>query len=159
MAHPEGALRQEIKQNRPFPSRLQEAVLGILKTAADLRWQIAQVLKDSGLSMEQYNVLRILRGAGQDGLPTLEVAERMIERSPAITRMIDKLEVKGLVRRLRCHRDRRRVYCVITDAGLALLAPLDAPVESLSASMVGHLDATEIESVISILDRLRAGLR
>lgn len=159
MAQQEGTLRTEIKQQRPFASRGQEAALGILKTADELRWRMGQLLKESGLSLEQYNVLRILRGAGQTGLPTLEVADRMIERSPAITRLLDKLEAKALVKRLRCTRDRRLVYCVITDQGNAALAPLDQAVESLTDRVMSGLDGNELDALIATLDRLRASSR
>lgn len=159
MAQQEGTLRTEIKQNRPFASRRQEAALGILKTADELRWRMGQLLKESRLSLEQYNVLRILRGAGPNGLPTLEVADRMIERSPAITRLLDKLEAKGLAKRLRCTRDRRLVYCVITHQGSAALAPLDHAVESLTDRIMTGLDGPELDVLISALDRLRANSR
>jgi DNA-binding MarR family transcriptional regulator len=152
----EGTLRRQIKQNRPFRSRGEEGALVILKTADELRWRIAQTLKGSGLSMEQYNALRILRGAGPQGLPTLEVAERMIERSPAITRLLDKLEAKGLAKRLRCDRDRRRVYCVITDEGLDTLAALDGPTAASTEEFIGALAPDELDHLIATLDQLRS---
>ncbi len=93
------ALAREIQQKRPFQSARQEAALGLLKTVDVLRLHISRVLEPFGVTDQQYNVLRILRGAGQDGLPTLEIAERMIERAPGITRLIDRLETKGLVSR------------------------------------------------------------
>jgi len=129
----------------------------LLKTSDDLRWRISQVLKDAGFSQEQYNVLRILRGAGSEGLPTLEIADRMIERSPAITRLLDKLETKKLIRRKRCSKDRRIVYCYITEAGLAALIPLDQPTKQLTDELMGVLSAPDLEQLIDSLDRLRGG--
>ncbi len=111
-------LQQEIRQTKPFASLQEEAVLSVLKTADVLRRRIAKALESTGLSNEQYNVLRILRGAGKAGLPTLDVASRMIEQAPAITRLMDKLEAKKLVHRVRCKEDRRQVLCYITEEDL-----------------------------------------
>ncbi len=153
----EGSLRGEIKQTRPFDSRLQEALLGILKTADELRWGLGQILKDSGsgLSLEQYNVLRILRGAGGQGLPTLDIADRMVERSPAITRLLDKLETKGFILRERSAKDRRQVYCAITGAGLALIARLDGPISAYHHELLGIIGEEDLDGLISGLDRIR----
>jgi DNA-binding MarR family transcriptional regulator len=148
-------LQVEIKQTRPFASRTQEAFLGILKTADILRRQSISVLTPTGLSHEQYNILRILRGAGKDGLPTLEVASRLIEQSPAITRTLDKLESKGLIRRERCEQDRRQVLCYILPAGLELLAKLDRPITEADARGLVHLSERELEQLIGLLDRVR----
>src|SRR6266576_2721240 len=112
-----------------FRSREQEAALGLLRTADAVKRSLAQVIEPHGITAQQYNVLRILRGAGADGLPTLEIADRMIEQTPGITRLIDRLESKKLVWRERSSTDRRCVYCRITAAGIALLARLDGPVQ------------------------------
>jgi DNA-binding MarR family transcriptional regulator len=99
-----------------------------LMRAADLaRRQMNAVVEPHGLTLQQYNVLRILRGAGADGVPTLEVAHRMIEQTPGITRLLDRLERKELIRRQRCPKDRRQHLCWITPKGLALLQKMDAP--------------------------------
>src|SRR5690349_21582673 len=116
----ESQLREEIRQNKPFRSRQQEALLGLLRTAALIKRRDARLVEAHGISPEQYNVLRILRGAGPEGLPVLDIAGRMIEPSPAITRLLDKLENKRLVQRVRCPEDRRQVLCTITTAGLDL---------------------------------------
>ncbi|MFP5247340.1 MAG: MarR family winged helix-turn-helix transcriptional regulator, partial [Thermoanaerobaculia bacterium] len=115
-------LRDELKQTRPFVTRTQEAALALLRTADLVRRSIGAVVEPEGITMQQYNVLRILRGAGEKGLPTLEIAERMVEQTPGITRLIDRLETKQLVGRERCPTDRRQVFCRITKEGLALLA-------------------------------------
>lgn len=109
--------------------------------------------------MQQYNVLRILRGAGSDGLPTLTIAERMIERTPGITRLIDRLDGKRLVRRERGSEDRRQVVCQISEQGLALLADVDGVIETFEEETLSMLSEAEQETLIGLLDRVRAGIR
>jgi DNA-binding MarR family transcriptional regulator len=145
----------ELKQNKPFPSRAQEAAVSLLRTADVLRRLIGAVVEPNGITVQQYNVLRILRGAGERGLPTLEIAERMIESTPGITRLIDRLETKKLVARERCLTDRRQVFCLITTAGLALLTTLDAPILQATNTALGILKKTELTSLIDLLDRTR----
>ena len=116
-------IQQEIKQSRPFKSRSQEAAIALMRTADLVRRSVGGIVEPFDLTPQQYNVLRILRGAGEEGLPTLEIAERMIEQTPGITRLIDRLETKHLVSRERCKTDRRRVWCRITRDGLGLLEP------------------------------------
>src|SRR5436309_3752966 len=111
-----------------FRSREQEATLGLLRTADAMKRSLAQVIEPHGITAQQYNVLRILRGAGPTGLPTLTIGERMIEQTPGVTRLVDRLEKKGLVERKPCPKDRRRVFCQITAKGLDLLSSLDEPV-------------------------------
>lgn len=152
------SLQRELKQSRPFHSTRQEALLSILRTAALMRHRLASNMEPHGLSPEQYNVLRILRGAGERGLPTLEVAARLIEPTPAITRLLDKLEGKKLVRRRRCSEDRRQVLCWITTAGLALLERLDAPSLESEDRLLGMLSEEELRQLISLLERVRAPL-
>lgn len=103
-------------------------VLSILEAADRARRQFHQILEPWGLTLQQYNVLRILRGAGEDGLATLEVGERMIEKTPGVTRLLDRLENKGWVHRNRSQDDRRLVLCRLAKTGLALLAELDEPI-------------------------------
>ena len=148
-------LQQEIKQTKPFRSLQQEAALALLKTADLVRRQVAKVIAPHNLSLEQYNVLRILRDAGNAGMATLEVSSRMIEQTPAITRLLDKLEAKNLVRRERCPEDRRQVLCYITSAGLHLLAGLDDAVESANQRLFTRLGSAEVKNLISLLERLR----
>src|SRR5881275_3603411 len=104
---------KELKQTRPFVSPAQEATVALLRTADVVNRLVDLVIEREGITGQQYNVLRILRGAGEQGLPTLDIAERMIEETPGITRLIDRLEAKKLVTRERCNVDRRRVYCRI----------------------------------------------
>src|SRR3984893_16850032 len=97
-----------------------------MRTTDLVRRQIAAFVEPHGITLQQFNVLRILRGAGADGLPTLEVAERMVEQKPGVTRLLDRMEAKELVRRQRCPKDRRQHLCWITPRGLAVLQKIDA---------------------------------
>jgi DNA-binding MarR family transcriptional regulator len=108
------------------------------------------------VTLQQYNVLRILRGAGTDGLPTLDIATRMIERSPGITRLLDRLEARRLVRRVRCPEDRRQVLCYATAQALRLLADLDAPMAKGAGRFLAPLDRTRSLELIGLLDAIRA---
>ena len=150
------SIRSEIKQARPFPSPHQEAVVALIRTAELFRRLVTDVVEPLGITSQQYNVLRILRGAGTDGLPTLEIAERMIEQTPGITRLIDRLEAKKLVARERSAADRRCVYCRITRAGLDLLERLDAPVQGASGGSLDSLTKRELAQLVALLDRARA---
>jgi DNA-binding MarR family transcriptional regulator len=148
-------IRDDIRQTRPFPSPAQEALVALLRTADVIGRFVDTVVEESGLTGQQYNVLRILRGAGEAGLPTLDIAERMIEETPGITRLIDRLEAKELVTRERCATDRRQVFCRIAPAGLALLAALDAPVKDVAGHALGGLKRAEVAQLIDLLDRTR----
>ena len=152
------SLREEIRQTKPFESAAQEAILGLYRTSDMLQRRFAQLVEPHGISLQQYNVLRILRGAGADGTPTLDIAERMVEKTPGITRLLDKLENKRLVRRKRCPEDRRQVLCWITDAGLRLLADLDEPLADSGRQAMRSLAGMQIRELISILEQVRQGL-
>src|SRR5271154_2770357 len=132
MPRPPTTTAEAISQSRPFRNARHEAAVCLLIATEAVRQRMIDFLagpaKDQ-VTMQQYNVLRILRGAGAAGLPTLTIAERMMEKPPGIPLMIDRLLAKGLVARQRCSEDRRQVIVHISKAGLALLAELDAPVE------------------------------
>jgi DNA-binding MarR family transcriptional regulator len=136
-------------------------VLDLLRTADVVRRFLAGVVEPEDITLQQFNVLRILRGAERArppvGLPTLEIAERMVERAPGITRLLDRLEAKGLVARRRCPEDRRQVLCRITPAGLTLLARLDRPMDRADADCLGMLTAPERRTLASILAAIREG--
>ncbi|MFA6958793.1 MAG: MarR family transcriptional regulator [Thermoanaerobaculia bacterium] len=149
-------IQAELKQKKPFRSAAQEASLALLRTTDVLRRRFSDVTAGSDLTMQQYNVLRILRGAGPDGLPTLEIGVRMIEQAPGVTRLLDRLEAKQLVLRVRCLSDRRQVFCHITDAGLALLAALDGPVNEADEAAMSSLTKAETKTLIELLDKIRA---
>lgn len=148
-------IRDEIKQTRPFPSLSAEAVVALLRTADMVRRSVASVVEPAGITPQQYNVLRILRGAGESGLPTLEIAQRMIEETPGITRLLDRLESKVLVTRERCDKDRRRVWCRITPQGLELLRQLDAPLRKADQAALQSLGNHDLEQLIELLDKAR----
>ena len=154
-----GTLQDEIQQVQPFRSRSQEAVLGILRTADLLRRVISKIVEPWGITHQQYNVMRILRGAGDEGIPTLTIAQRMVERTPGITRLIDRLESKGWVERTRCPDDRRQVVCRISRMGLELLDELDGPIDAFDDTGLAMLDLDDQENLIELLDRVREGLR
>jgi DNA-binding MarR family transcriptional regulator len=150
-------LQSEILQQKPFDSLEQEALLNVLRTADVLIQRIAAVLKPFKLSHSQYNVLRILRGAGPDGLACQEVAERMISRDPDITRLLDRLEVRGLVTRMRDQKDRRVVRVRITPEGLRLLEALDQPIAEVDRQPLRHLGEQRLRTLIKLLELARVG--
>jgi len=150
-------LQAELKQKVPFSSREQEAYLSLLRTTDALQSSVEARLKEFGLTGTQYNALRILRGAGADGLPCSEVGERMITRDPDITRLLDRLQKRGLVERIRCKRDRRVVYGKITAAGLKLLRELDEPLEKHGREMLRHVGQAKLKQLIELLEKVRDG--
>ena len=150
------ALQREIKQRRPFGTRAQEATVALLRTADVVRRRLTQTVDPHGVTLQQYNVLRILKGAAPDPLPTLEIAARMIEAQPGITRLLDRLDAKGLVRRERCADDRRQVHCWITEEGLDLLADLDPVVDEADRAAVGALSAAQVEQLLRLLEVVRS---
>ncbi len=149
-----GTIGRTIQQTKPFQSTSQEAVLGLLIVVDRLRRRFSAVMEGHGLTQQQYNVLRILRGAGAEGLPTLTIAERMVEQTPGITRLIDRLEAKDFVRRERCPEDRRLVRCHITRPGLQLLGKLDGAVDAIEASRLEMLSPQEQRQLVHLLERI-----
>jgi DNA-binding MarR family transcriptional regulator len=129
----------------------------LIRTADLVRRVVGRVLEPYDITVQQYNVLRILRGAGEQGLPTLEIGLRMVEHAPGVTRLLDRLETKGLVRRQRCPEDRRQVLCWLTPAGAELVEKLDEPVDSADAEAVAMLGPEDQERLLRLLDAVRAG--
>ncbi len=152
-------LRAEIGQRKPFHSMKAEVAVSILRTAALLERHFAQVVAQSDVTVQQYNVLRILRGAGSEGLPTLVIRDRMIHEAPGITRLLDKLEKAGLARRERASPDRRQVFCYITQRGLDVLAKLDEDMKRADETAVGNLSEDEQRQLLKLLEGVRAGQR
>jgi DNA-binding MarR family transcriptional regulator len=150
-----GTIRDEIKQTRPFANPSDEAVVTLLATADRLRAGLSAVLEPHGITFQQYNVLRILRGAGQAGLPTLEISARMIEHNPGITRLLDRLEAKALVRRERCPDDRRQVLCYATPLALGVLDATDGLLEHAAADALSRLDRDQVAQLVRLLDSIR----
>jgi MarR family transcriptional regulator, organic hydroperoxide resistance regulator len=148
-------LQQTIRQTRPFRSLGHEATVALLRTASVVSRRFSSAIEPFGITGQQYNVLRILRGVHPEPLPVLEIAERMVEATPGITGLLDRLETKGLVERKRCTEDRRQVHCYATEAGLALLKQVDPVVNGLEDDLVSLLSDDETEQLTSLLGRLR----
>jgi DNA-binding MarR family transcriptional regulator len=149
-----GSIQSEIKQSKPLTPE-QEVLLTVQRTADSFQRRVVEVLKPHGISGTQYNVLRILRGAGRDGLPCGAIAERMVTRDPDITRLLDRLDRMGFIIRERGQRDRRVVTTTITDAGLKLLKQLDKPVQEVGSALVRNLSKTQMQQLVELLDLAR----
>jgi DNA-binding MarR family transcriptional regulator len=146
------------KDKRPgIPSSEEAAFLDLLRTTDMLSRGLVTILRPEDLTSTQYNVLRILRGA-PEGLPCGEIAKRMITRDPDITRLLDRLEKRGLISRSREARDRRTVMARITSAGLKLLARLDEPVQEAHRKQLGHLDRGHLRLLTELLREARSQL-
>jgi DNA-binding MarR family transcriptional regulator len=133
------------------PPHTKAAVIAILRAADVLRRRGTALLEPYGITVQQFNVLRILRGARPEGLCTLTITKRMIEQTPGITRLIDRLVAKHLVVRERSEEDRRQVWCRITPEGLRLLARLDRPVADLDRAVVAGLPRADQEHLAELL--------
>ena len=155
---PSADVHRELLQTRPFRSESQEASIALLRTASVVGRHAARVVEPHGLSLAQYNVLRILRGAGDEGLPTLAIRDRMIEEGSTVTRLLDKLEAASLVSRSRCRPDRRQVLCTITESGLALLAQLDPQIDAANDAAMAALTPERRRLLIELLADIRLGL-
>ena len=158
MPRPPTTTAEAIGQRRPFRHLRHEAAVSLLIATEAVHRRMVDFMAGPGkdqVTIQQYNVLRILRGAGPEGLPTLTIIERMVEKTPGITLMIDRLVAKGLVERTRCTEDRRQVIVRIAQPGLDLLASLDAPVDALNQQMMNCLDDDELRQLIALLTRLR----
>lgn len=151
------SVQQEIQQTRPFRSRTQEATIALLRTASVVSRRYARLVEPQGLSLAQYNVLRILRGAGSDGLPTLAIRDRMIDEGSTVTRLLDKLEQAALVTRDRSRPDRRQVLCRITPHGEALLAQLDPAMDAADTEVMSVLAPEQLADFIELLASVRTG--
>ena len=149
------AVQSEIRQSRPFRSTAQEATVALLRTASVVGRALGRVIEPWGLSLAQYNALRIIRGAGTGGIPTLAIRERMIEEGTTITRILDKLEDAEYIRRERSTPDRRQVMCFPTAAGRKLLDEIDPLVDAADEEAVAALSARQLEQFIELLDIVR----
>jgi DNA-binding MarR family transcriptional regulator len=152
-----GRVRREIRKQKPLRRVEDEAFVSLQRTADALMQGVAAALKPAGLSPAQYNVLRILRGAGPDGLACREIGERMITKDPDITRLLDRLEERGLVARSRDRADRRVITTRITDKGQRILEDLDKAIEELHVKQLGHLGEQRLRSLLDLLEAARTG--
>jgi DNA-binding MarR family transcriptional regulator len=154
----ESTVRERTGKARGFRSVAQEAVISLFRTANLLEARFASHLEPFDLTPPQYNVLRILRGAGEP-LPTMEISDRMVHRTPGITRLIDRLEEAGLLRRERSSQDRRQVFCIITEAGLKLLRQLDDSVDVLDESFLAGLTRAQQKTFLETLELIQTKLK
>ena len=148
-------LRDEIRQRRPFSSPAEEAFLNLLRTAFTLERRHAAFLAPFGLTPTQYNALRLLAGAHPDPLPCRQIGLRMVTPVPDVTRLVDRMERKGLVRRRRAADDRRVVAIALTPAGRRLLAAIEAPLATWLETRLGPLGEADLERLSRLLERLR----
>lgn len=147
-------LQKELKKTRPFDLLEQEAYLNVLRTAQELNSGFERLFKPFNLSLTQYNVLRILRGVGEP-LPSGQIAERLVTRDPDITRLLDRLEKRGLITRQRGESDRRVVLATITEQGQAMLTQLDQPVLDLHQAQLKHFGEERLHRFIELLELAR----
>ena len=131
-----------------------DAAIALLKAADSVRRSAARVVEPYGVTLQQYNVLRILEGAEQDGLPTLEVAARLIEETPGVTRLMDRLEAKAFIRRQRCPQDRRQHLCWLTRDGAQLLGKLTPAIAAAFARTFGRLDPRQRQRLTMLLSSI-----
>lgn len=148
-------LQDELKQKKPFDHPEEELFLNIIRTADQISRGPATLLKSQDLSTAQYNVLRILRGAEPAGLPCGEISSRMVTRDPDITRLLDRMEARNLVKRQRATNDRRVITARITPEGLETLTRLDRPLLNVVQKHFSFMSKPELEVMIQALERIR----
>ena len=154
-----GRLQREIRQTKAIRLLEEEAALNVVRTADAVMMAVGEVLKPHLLSATQYNVLRILRGAGEDGASCKDIGSRMVARHPDITRLMDRLEQRGLVTRDRAKEDRRVVTHRLTKAGVELVNELDRPIEAAHKRTMGHMKAEKLRELVGLLEEVRAGIQ
>ncbi len=149
-------LQRELKQAKPFSGIEEEVILNVARTAEYFGSRLAEVLKSADLTPTQYNALRILRGAGADGLTCGDIGERMVTKDSDVTRLLDRLERRALIRRERPETNRRIVLTAITADGLRLLAELDAPLEEAQRKLLAHMGKQKLKDLKDLLEACRA---
>ena len=152
------SLATALKQNRPFVSLEQEVYLSILRTASELTYAVDQFFRPFDITPSQYNVLRILRGAGADGLCRNEISERMVTATPDMTRLLDRMEKAGWVTRERAEEDRRQVSTHITKPGMELLARLETPIRDFVTRLFAGAAVSDLKTVVKVNDQIRTRL-
>jgi DNA-binding MarR family transcriptional regulator len=151
-------LQEEIKQTRPFGSIEEEALLNIRRTSDRLQYHGQQLFKPHGITPTQYNVLRILRGAGDGGLRCSDIGERLVSSDPDITRLLGRLQIQKLIKRKRNPKDRRVIYATVTAQGLNLLKELDPIVSESTRQVFRHMDKEKLQTLISLLEEARQAI-
>jgi DNA-binding MarR family transcriptional regulator len=153
------SIKQLLKQERPFASPEQEAMLAVRMVAARILGPWERFLKaEADLTASQYNVLRILRGSHPKALTAGEIGERSIARDPDITRLVDRLDARGLVKRARSEQDRRVVEVKITDKGLELLRALDPHAQRMPGALIGHVGPRKLRQLAELLSEVLDGM-
>lgn len=150
-----GELQSQLKQSKPFHSPEEQLFVNLLRTARLLLDDFDRLLRGRELTQPQYNILRILRGAGAAGLPSGEIGERMVGRDPDVTRLLDRMEDRGLVVRTRSALDRRVVTTQLTADGLQTVNELDEPLLAMHSRQLGHLTPEEMAELNTLLERAR----
>jgi DNA-binding MarR family transcriptional regulator len=153
-----GRIQAELRQSKPIASLEEEAFLNIVRTADVINLALEDTLEPYGISATQYNVLRILRGAGSAGTCCREIGERMITRDPDVTRLVDRLEKRKLVSRNRAKEDRRYITVRLTAAGLQMVNELDPLINQMHRKLVGILEKRQLETTIEVLEQIRSVL-
>jgi MarR family transcriptional regulator, organic hydroperoxide resistance regulator len=149
-------LSNKMKQPRPVAVACQDTpFLDILKTADGIHKRYSEVMEPFGITFQQYNVLKIVRVAGTNGIPTTDIADSMIESSPGLTRLIDCLETKNLVERVRSNQDRRVVTCHVTKAGATLLEKMEASVKKAEGSLMKTMTSEQLTTLKTLLSEVR----
>ena len=148
-------LQEEIKQTRPFATIEEEALLNVRRTSDRLQYYIQQLVKPYGITPTQYNVLRILRGAGNGGLRCSDIGERLVSSDPDITRLLGRLQKQKFIRRKRDPKDRRVIYASITTQGRALLEEMDPVMNQAGKDALGHMGREKLETLVSLLEEAR----
>lgn len=150
------ALRERIKQAK-FDGPAHEAMLNLLVAAGHVRELVDEVCARYDITQAQYNALRILRGAHPDGYPRGEIASRLIDRAPDVTRLIDRLEQRGLVERVRGRDDRRLSITCISRSGLDLLKRMDAPIRAIQKTFSAEVPVKDLRELSRLCERIYAG--
>ncbi len=153
-----GKLATEIRQSKPFRSREEEAFLNLGRTWEFLQKRVADLIKEHQLTATQYNMLRILRGAGADGVTCSQATERMLTTDPDVTRLLDRMEAQGWIRRDRAKEDRRVVVTTITDSGIELVNRIDEPLHQLLQTYLGRVGKQRLKELIDTLEELREAI-
>ncbi|HEY1273138.1 MAG TPA: MarR family transcriptional regulator [Terriglobales bacterium] len=148
-------IQAEIKQSKPFASLEEETAIALARTSDQLERRVTELLKKHDLTATQYNVLRILRGAGEEGHACSAIGERMVTRDPDITRLLDRMERAGLCVRNRDAHDRRVIVTRVTPKGLDVLRRLDTPVRELNLKLLGHMGEARLKTLLRLLQDVR----
>jgi DNA-binding MarR family transcriptional regulator len=152
------SLATALKQTRPFVSLEQEVYLSILRTASELSYAVDQYFRPFDITPSQYNVLRILRGAGSDGLCRNEISDRMVTATPDMSRLLDRMEKAGWVTRERAADDRRQVSTHITNSGTELLTKLEAPTRDFVMRLFDGVPVSDLKTILKVNDQIRTKL-